>query len=65
MLRFHASTGSIEATADQERRVRGLSDAALCHELNTSPNPDLFALAVLKERSTIHFVRGFGWHLVQ
>jgi hypothetical protein len=65
MLRFHTPTGSIEASAMEEQRVRGLSDWALCHELNTSPQPDLFAVAVLKERPHIRFVDGHGWHAVQ
>jgi hypothetical protein len=34
MLKVATATGSIEASADEERRVRGLSDAALCRELN-------------------------------
>lgn len=60
MLRFVGLTGTLEASADDERRVRALSDAELCFELNYSESPDLFAIAALKERPHIHFDARYG-----
>ena len=40
MLRFVTSNGSIEATAEDEKRVRGMTNAALFHALNTTDAPD-------------------------
>lgn len=65
MLRFVTSNGSIEATAEDEKRVRGMTNAALFHALNTTGTPDLFAFAELKERNDIHYVEGHGWIVVQ
>ena len=65
MLRYVTSNGSIETTADDEKRVRGMTNAALCHALNTSDVPDLFAFAEIKERNDIHYVEAHGWIVVQ
>ncbi len=61
MLRFVGCTGTLEASADDEKRVRALSDAELCLELNFSESPDLFAFAALKERPHIRFDARYGW----
>ena len=63
MLRFRGTTGSIEATAEQEARVRALTDAALVRELTSQPEPDPFALAEAIERHILAFVPRQGWHL--
>jgi hypothetical protein len=74
LLKVITSTGSIEASADEERRVRGLSDAALCRELNQAaisaatgllarPGSfgDPFVWAELHDRPHIRFGAA-GWH---
>jgi hypothetical protein len=55
MLRFRTLTGSIEALPQQEARVRGLSDTALLRELNTSSEPDPFAVAEAIDRAIVVF----------
>ena len=65
MLHVHTDSGTLEATADDERRVRGMTDAALCHQLNTASRLDLFVFAELQERDTARYVDGFGWVIVQ
>lgn len=65
MLRYVTSNGSIEATADDEKRVRGMTNAALCHALNTAEVPDLFIFAELKERSDVQYIEDYGWTVVQ
>jgi hypothetical protein len=65
MLRLVTPTGSIEAMPEDEKRVRGLSDLALCTTLNQAPASDLFAVAEGLQRPTIRFSPAFGWYPVQ
>lgn len=59
MLRLESDTGSIELSAEQERGLRSLSDAELCHALNRGRDP--FVFAALKERPQIHLHPSAGW----
>lgn len=63
MLRFHTDSGALEVTADEESRVRGMTDADLCHQLNTANVPDLFVFAEVQERNTARYEEGIGWVL--
>jgi hypothetical protein len=59
MLRLESTTGSIELSAEQERGLRSMSDAAVCRALNRGGDPFLFA--ALKERPQIHLHPSAGW----
>jgi len=65
MLRLVTPTGSIEAMPEDEKRVRALSDLALCSRLNSESASDLFAVAEGLQRPTIRFSPTFGWYPVQ
>jgi hypothetical protein len=60
MLRIFTSSGSIEATAADEQRVRGLSDAEVCRQLNGVDKLDPFVIAELRERRHIQRY-AYGW----
>jgi hypothetical protein len=59
MLRLESDTGSIELSAEQERTLRSMSDAAVCRALNRGRDP--WVLAVIRERPNIHLQPGAGW----
>jgi len=59
MLRLESNTGSVELSAEQERALRSMSDAAVCRALNRGRDP--FVLAVVKERPQIHLHPSAGW----
>lgn len=62
MLRFISPTGTLEASAADEKRVRALSDAALCAELNRPLGDiDPFAVAELRQRPHLRFHSTVGW----
>jgi len=61
MLKIRCTTGSIELTPDQERRVRALDDASVCRALNAGV--DVYVCAVLRERPQIGFTPERGWHV--
>jgi hypothetical protein len=59
MLRLETHTGSIELSAEQERVLRSMSDAAVCRALNRGADP--LVVAVIKERSQIQPHPSPGW----
>jgi hypothetical protein len=63
MLRLEGETGSIEVSAEQERLLRAMSDAAVCHALNRGRDP--WVLAVVRERwphIQLHPSAGWVYH---
>jgi hypothetical protein len=61
MLRYVTETGSIEATAQDERRVRALSDENLCGALRRTAAVDPFLVAEARSRPSLLFHRRYGW----
>lgn len=53
MLKLITDTGTFEATAEDERRVRSLSDIQVCRHLNSCQTLDPFVIAALRERPQI------------
>lgn len=64
MLRIRSETGDIEATPEDEARVKALSNVALCRALNTTSSEDLFLVAEGLSRlddGQLSYSERFGW----
>lgn len=64
MLRIRSATGDIEATPEEEARVRALSDVALCRLLNATSGEDLYLVAEGLSRlddGQVSYSERFGW----
>ncbi|MCX9158138.1 hypothetical protein OPU71_18605 [Niveibacterium sp. 24ML] len=64
MLRIRSETGDIEASPEDEARVKALSNVALCRALNTTSGEDLFLVAEGLSRlddGQVSYSERFGW----
>lgn len=64
MLRIRSETGDIEATPEDEARVRALSNVALCRALNATNGDDLYLVAeglCRLDEGQLSYSERFGW----
>lgn len=61
MLRYVTDTGSLEATAQDERRVRAMSNDDLCGALRRAAVADPFLVAEARTRTSLLFHSHYGW----
>lgn len=68
MLKVRSATGDIEATPEEEARVRALSNVALCRALNATRGDDLYLVAeglCRIDDGQLSYSERFGWLAVK